>query len=156
MDPSPSWNTTRCTAASDCVCAPFDQPSLVSCAISLKYLACLQYLLLTDNDEKVPNTAACPVGVSTPQCSPGQLLWMACLCTGTADSSLCQLAAFIAETFRGSYSNAGFFDEANVPEILPSTTAVPRACCPGYFCPPILTCMIPCPLGASCSRYRQL
>lgn len=31
----------------------------------------LQYLLLTDNDEKVPNTAACPSGVTDPQCSPG-------------------------------------------------------------------------------------
>ena len=42
---------------------------------------CLQYLLLTDNDEKVPNTAACPVGVSTPQCSPGMLLLMSCMFT---------------------------------------------------------------------------
>ena len=44
----------------------------------------LQYLLLTDNDEKVPNTAACPSGVADPQCSPGlantavQLLMACC------------------------------------------------------------------------------
>lgn len=55
--------------------------SMVTVPLSLAPASeiCLQYLLLTDNDEKVPNTAACPVGVSTPQCSPGKLLWTSCL-----------------------------------------------------------------------------
>lgn len=29
----------------------------------------------------------------------------------------------------------------------------PHPCCNGYFCPPALTCMMPCPLGAFCSRW---
>lgn len=37
----------------------------------VSFVCPLQYLLLTDNDEKVPNTAACPAGVSSPECSPG-------------------------------------------------------------------------------------
>lgn len=28
----------------------------------------------------------------------------------------------------------------------------PHPCCDGYFCPPALTCMMPCPLGAYCIR----
>jgi hypothetical protein len=27
-----------------------------------------------------------------------------------------------------------------------------HACCNGYFCPIMLTCMMPCPLGAYCPR----
>lgn len=115
-------------------------------------VACLQYLLLTDNDEKVPNTAACPVGVSTPQCSPGILLCTACLITSSNSHAACMHH----HNPDGLHSLAGFFDEANLPELLPNITALPHACCPGYFCPPILTCMIPCPLGASCPRYGKL
>ena len=29
----------------------------------------------------------------------------------------------------------------------------PHACCPGYFCPPMLTCLLPCPFGSYCPRY---
>lgn len=53
---------------------------------------------------------------------------------------------------RNWHHYAGFFDAANLPDVVPNMTAKPHACCPGYFCPPILTCMIPCPLGASCQR----
>jgi len=28
-----------------------------------------------------------------------------------------------------------------------------HACCEGYFCPPQLTCMMPCPFGAYCPRW---
>ena len=39
---------------------------------------------------------------------------------------------------------------------LPSNASKPEpeahACCPGYFCPAMLTCMLPCPLGAYCPR----
>ncbi|KAL4449383.1 hypothetical protein ABPG77_007027 [Micractinium sp. CCAP 211/92] len=48
----------------------------------------------------------------------------------------------------------GFFD-ANL-ENRPSTL-VPQqahACCEGFFCPPELTCMVPCPLGSYCPRAR--
>jgi len=31
---------------------------------------------------------------------------------------------------------------------------VAHACCPGYFCPANLVCMMPCPLGAHCSRSK--
>ena len=33
-----------------------------------------------------------------------------------------------------------------------SEKAAAHACCPGYFCPRNLICMIPCPLGAYCPR----
>ncbi|KAM0848098.1 hypothetical protein ACQ4PT_054584 [Festuca glaucescens] len=34
----------------------------------------------------------------------------------------------------------------------PSRTLDCRGCCPGFFCPHGLTCMIPCPLGAYCPQ----
>ncbi|KAK9815422.1 hypothetical protein WJX72_003407 [[Myrmecia] bisecta] len=46
----------------------------------------------------------------------------------------------------------GFFDSANEPEVEVMVEPMPHACCPGYFCPPLLTCMIPCPNGAYCPR----
>lgn len=87
-------------------------------------LACtaVQYLLLTDNLEKVPNTLHCPDGVATDECAPG------------------------------------FFDAAALERDVNSTAGgqggepAAYACCPGYFCPPMLTCMMPCPLGAFCPR----
>ncbi|CAM0908439.1 unnamed protein product [Alopecurus aequalis] len=44
--------------------------------------------------------------------------------------------------------NLNFNDEANFP----ARTADCRGCCPGFFCPHGLTCMIPCPLGAYCPQ----
>ncbi|CAL4933868.1 unnamed protein product [Urochloa decumbens] len=35
-------------------------------------------------------------------------------------------------------------------ETVPSRAVNCRPCCPGFFCPSGLTCMIPCPLGAYC------
>uniref|UniRef100_J3N2Y8 ABC transporter domain-containing protein n=1 Tax=Oryza brachyantha TaxID=4533 RepID=J3N2Y8_ORYBR len=34
--------------------------------------------------------------------------------------------------------------------VVPSSAVNCRPCCPGFFCPRGLTCMIPCPLGAYC------
>ncbi|KAF8672627.1 hypothetical protein HU200_049318 [Digitaria exilis] len=35
-------------------------------------------------------------------------------------------------------------------EVIPPRAAKCRPCCPGFFCPHGLTCMMPCPLGAYC------
>lgn len=46
----------------------------------------------------------------------------------------------------------GFFDQRleNRPaSVLPQQA---HPCCDGYFCPPQLTCMLPCPLGSYCPR----
>lgn len=37
---------------------------------------------------------------------------------------------------------------------IPPRTANSEPCCEGFFCPPGLTCMIPCPLGAYCPKAR--
>lgn len=42
----------------------------------------------------------------------------------------------------------GFFAER--VEVM--SASGPQPCCGGYFCPVMLTCMIPCPLGAVCPR----
>lgn len=84
----------------------------------LLYIAALmQYLLLTDNVEKVPSNMFCDVGNEAASCAPGffQLLSL------------------------------------DVNPLAPSL-AKPHACCPGYFCPAMLTCMLPCPYGAICPR----
>ena len=97
----------------------YSSVSGVSC-ITDHCLHRLQYLLLTDNLEKVPNTQHCPDGLVKDECAPG------------------------------------FFDAANpVPQWVNGSseqTSGAQACCPGYFCPPMLTCMLPCPLGAFCPR----
>lgn len=48
----------------------------------------------------------------------------------------------------------GFFDACleNRPAALAPQQA--HACCEGFFCPPELTCMMPCPLGSYCPRAR--
>eukprot|EP00879_Flechtneria_rotunda_P031195 GHRR01034055.1.p1 GENE.GHRR01034055.1~~GHRR01034055.1.p1 ORF type:complete len:597 (+),score=153.10 GHRR01034055.1:108-1898(+) len=50
----------------------------------------------------------------------------------------------------------GFFQTLNLSHTLQDPTATapvkPHACCPGYFCPGMLACMLPCPLGAYCPR----
>jgi hypothetical protein len=46
----------------------------------------------------------------------------------------------------------GFFDERWENRRLPVVDQRAHACCEGYFCPPQLTCMIPCPLGSYCPR----
>lgn len=91
--------------------------SLAGC--SRPSLLCSQYVLMTDNQEKLPNTLHCPTGLSSDQCAPG------------------------------------FFDAAApASQIVNGTQEPPQAhaCCPGYFCPPMLTCMMPCPLGGFCPR----
>ena len=88
-------------------------------AFSLALGVCVvQYLLLTDNQEKLPNTLHCPEGLTTDECTPG------------------------------------FFDGATPSQFANGTAELPEAhaCCPGYFCPPMLTCMMPCPLGSYCPR----
>lgn len=49
----------------------------------------------------------------------------------------------------------GFFGDRRQPNIstgYEDSTSVAHSCCPGYFCPLMLTCMMPCPLGAYCPR----
>lgn len=72
-----------------------------------------QYMLLTENPEKVPDNAWCAAGVEEAACAPG---------------------FFDAATVRGAQRQQ------------------PHACCAGYFCPPLLTCLMPCPTGAYCPR----
>jgi hypothetical protein len=74
----------------------------------------VQYLLRTEDLEKVPSNAFCQTGIDSPSCSPG----------------------FFANNVTGQ--------------------PIPHGCCPGYFCPVMLTCMIPCPLGAHCPRQDPL
>ena len=50
----------------------------------------------------------------------------------------------------------GFFDERWENRPLPTADQRVHACCEGYFCPPQLTCMIPCPLGSFCPRQVAL
>lgn len=77
----------------------------------------MQFMLLTENPEKIPDNQHCAAGAADqPACSPG------------------------------------FFDAAPVRGAQPQQ---PHACCDGYFCPAELTCMIPCPIGAYCPRYKS-
>ncbi|GAB4817511.1 hypothetical protein N2152v2_004557 [Parachlorella kessleri] len=59
-----------------------------------------------------------------------------------------QCAAGAASTACGP----GFFDATIRNRPGPVAEEEPHACCEGYFCPSMLTCMIPCPLGAYCPR----
>ncbi|KAL3693457.1 hypothetical protein R1sor_007108 [Riccia sorocarpa] len=45
--------------------------------------------------------------------------------------------------------DANVSDSAPV-DVIPMRVADPQPCCPGFFCPRGLTCMMPCPLGAYC------
>lgn len=48
---------------------------------------------------------------------------------------------------------SGYFDSANTAASTMNMSApVAHPCCEGYFCPPMLSCMMPCPLGAYCPR----
>lgn len=85
---------------------------------------CLQYLLLTDNPEKMPSNKWCTVGSKSPACTPGFF-----------QSRLPQEAA------------DGLAPDMELDK--------PHACCPGYMCPSMLTCIIPCPLGAYCPRCAR-
>jgi hypothetical protein len=76
----------------------------------------LQYLLLTENVEKIPSNMFCDVGSEAASCAPG------------------------------------FFQlSLDINPLAPSVVK-PHACCPGYFCPAMLMCMLPCPYGAICPR----
>jgi hypothetical protein len=46
----------------------------------------------------------------------------------------------------------GFFDAKLHNRPAAAVEEAPHACCEGYFCPSMLTCMIPCPLGGYCPR----
>lgn len=61
----------------------------------------------------------------------------------------------MAASTAGPACSPGFFDAARiVPTPAPALADQrPHACCPGYFCPPELTCMMPCPTGAYCPRW---
>lgn len=85
-------------------------------------LSCTQFLLFTNDVEKIPSNTWCDVGNEAPSCAPG-------------------------------------FFQTVAPDVTdgsaPSVTKA-HPCCPGYFCPAMLTCMLPCPLGAYCPRYETL
>lgn len=99
-----------------------------------------QYLLMTDNTEKVPSNLFCEVGNEAQACAPGffQTLAIPALSLPDFDPSSAAAAAVSAGAAAG---------DAGV-----DLATRPHACCPGYFCPAMLTCMLPCPLGAYCPR----
>lgn len=87
-----------------------------------------RYLLLTDNPEQVPSSFS-----SLTICDVGSSSGMSNACA------------------------PGFFQTAQVPELpgpghVNPELGAAKPCCPGFFCPNLLTCMIPCPLGAYCPR----
>lgn len=91
---------------------------LFACSCCVAVNCCLQFLLFTNDIEKLPSNMWCDVGSEASSCAPG-------------------------------------FFQTLAPDVKdPTAPAVtqPHACCPGYFCPAMLTCMIPCPLGSYCPR----
>lgn len=186
----------------------------------LKTLCFPQYILRTDNLEKVPNTAACRAGSAAPACGPG--FFDAVLPAGPAGGGMplifshppdelgrtansgqqgggrglaAQLSTHSSLADRvvpdGFQNQLGAWLQATVepvPQVVLQCSArvqltvlyyavictqcrevrrsavlthwstiisamqEPHPCCDGYFCPPALTCMMPCPLGAYCRR----
>ena len=132
----------------------------------------LQYILRTENPEKVPNTAECRAGVASVACGPGQF-----------DAAMPSPAAGDGNLMRHEYASTHYSSAAaaaaasagqqvgrqrqlELPISLGSLVdwqqqaaaerlQQPHPCCDGYFCPPALTCMLPCPLGAFCRRYAS-
>jgi hypothetical protein len=84
-----------------------------------------RFMLLTADPEKVPATRHCPAGGSASGGSVG-----------------CAPGFFAArETEEQEEENRHHRHRQ-----------VAHKCCPGYFCPDNLVCMMPCPLGAHCPR----
>ncbi len=86
-----------------------------------------RFMLLTENPEKVPATRNCPSGGSFADGSSG-----------------CAPGFFAARKI----------EEESRSHHQRKRRLVAHACCPGYFCPSNLVCMIPCPLGAHCPRAK--
>jgi hypothetical protein len=159
-------------------------------------LASLQYILRTDNLEKVPNTAACRAGTAAAACGPGFFDAarpaspaggsMPLIFRGLSAAHLKTSSSLAGRLLHdGLQGQAGAWLQTTVepaPQVLlhactddlvvccdmhlapksaiwhPGwstaycTLQEPHPCCDGYFCPPALTCMMPCPLGAYCRR----
>ncbi|XP_044960712.1 ABC transporter G family member 28-like [Hordeum vulgare subsp. vulgare] len=66
----------------------------------------------------------------------------------------CNLTSWIdgCEPGWGCTADAGKEVDLQDAENFPSRTLDCQGCCPGFFCPHGLTCMIPCPLGAYCPQ----
>uniref|UniRef100_A0A453TF01 ABC transporter domain-containing protein n=1 Tax=Aegilops tauschii subsp. strangulata TaxID=200361 RepID=A0A453TF01_AEGTS len=66
----------------------------------------------------------------------------------------CNLSSWIdgCEPGWGCTADAGKEVDLQDAENFPSRTVDCQGCCPGFFCPRGLTCMIPCPLGAYCPQ----
>lgn len=86
----------------------------------------LRFMLLTDNPEKVPATKHCAPGSSKPGCAPG--------------------------FFGVKKSHKPKADKDDPSEMAAAPAHTAHACCPGYFCPANLPCMMPCPLGSYCAQ----
>ncbi|KAM0866428.1 hypothetical protein ACQ4PT_042630 [Festuca glaucescens] len=66
----------------------------------------------------------------------------------------CNLTSWIDGCEPGWGCTADIGQEVDLQDAVnfPSRTLDCRGCCPGFFCPHGLTCMIPCPLGAYCPQ----
>lgn len=128
-------------------------------------------MLLTENPEKVPDNNHCTAGgAGQPACSPGffdavrggeRAVAAVVSCLGQAACSACSTERGLREWTGGWPCRQRHVSAARSParrlqnlENRPATL-VPQqahACCEGFFCPPELTCMMPCPLGSYCPR----
>jgi ABC-type multidrug transport system ATPase subunit len=90
-----------------------------------------QYMLLTNDPEKVPGSTECPTATSTTgKCAPGFF-----------DPSPHHPFYLLDDSDKSNRDDDDDDDDDDPPSV---------PCCEGYFCPPSLTCMMPCPLGAYC------
>lgn len=118
-------------------------------------LACrVQYILRTDNPEKVPDLATCRAGSASPACGPGFFD------AAPADSrparrqrSSSHRALQSLWPQGGGQLPPAEVDSTDRADGQLNVASQPHACCDGFFCPAALTCMMPCPLGAICSRW---
>nr|CAD1830809.1 unnamed protein product [Ananas comosus var. bracteatus] len=64
----------------------------------------------------------------------------------------CNLTSWVSGCEPGWACRAGKNQKINLQDskTVPYRTVNCRPCCPGFFCPHGITCMIPCPLGAYC------
>ncbi|KAK9813958.1 hypothetical protein WJX73_006860 [Symbiochloris irregularis] len=72
---------------------------------------------------------------------------------GPSDDEVCGNATRVAAALCGRTDMEEYYKYLLLTDNLEKGGAPEAmACCPGYFCPPMLTCMMPCPLGAFCPR----
>ncbi len=119
----------------------------------------VQYILRTENPEKVPNIAACRAGTASAACGPGFFDAAMPVLAGDLAGSLIRHKYTAIRTSgggggidSGGGGGGGSLGNGWMREVVEVPAQEPHPCCEGYFCPPALTCMMPCPLGALCRR----